>query len=394
MDLSLAEARRLAVAAGGLTGPRPAGRIDRRHARAVLDRLGVIQLDSVAAVARAHELVLLARLGAHPRDLPWRLVAAGEAFEWWGHEASLLPVDLHPPMRRLMAEAALGRARGGLERLERERPGFVARIAAEVRDHGPVSARELAGAEPRRGPWWGWHDAKHACELLFLTGEVTAVRRGFERRYVVPERVIPKAVLDLPVPDADEARRTLLLRAARAIGVGTEADLADHFRLRAGPVRPLVRALVGEGALERVRVEGWPEPAYVLPGARPPARATRAALLAPFDPLVWFRPRLERLFGMRYRIEIYTPAPRRRYGYYVLPLLAGSALIGRADVRARRDAGTLEVLGAWAEPRADVRRGAPPVAAELTRMAAWLGLERVVVADRGDLAPALARALS
>lgn len=391
-ELSAAEARRLAVAAQGLAAPRPRGRLDRRHARGVLERLGALQLDSVSAVARAHELALFARLGPHPRDLDRRLVAAGEAFEYWGHQASLLPVGLHPLLRWRM-ERWVGPAWDAATRLERERPGYLDALVDRVREHGPVAARDLSEGG-RRGPWWGWDDAKLALELLFWRGRLAALRRGgFERVYDLPERVVPAAVLAAPTPPEDDARRELLMRSAAALGVGTAGDLFDYYRLRPERTRHVLAGMVEEGRLVRVRVQGWGEPAYALRGAAPPARVhARARVLAPFDSLVWCRPRLERMFGMRYRIEIYTPEARRVHGYYVMPVLVGDRIVGRLDVRASRREGVLRVLAAWAEPRVPAGRVAEPVARELALMAGWLTGGRLEVADRGDLAPALRRA--
>jgi len=393
--LDRAEARRIALAAQGFDRARPAAGADRRSVRTVFGRLGVVQIDSVNVLVRSHELPLFSRLGAHPRD---SLVAAswrGEAFEYWGHEASFLPVDAHPLLRHRMAAAADGAAWKGLVALARRRPGFVADVLAEVGRRGPVGAGEIGMGGGRTGPWWGWSEAKRALEYLFWTGAVTARRSPtFERRYELTERVVPAAVLAAPTPDPDDARRALLRRAAGALGVGTVGDLADYFRIPRPVARPLVADLVEDGALTEVRVEGWREPAYLDPTARLPRAVDATALVSPFDSLVWERARTERLFGFRYRLELYTPAERRVHGYYVLPFLCGDSLVARVDLRADRRAGVLAVLGAYAEPDVDTAAVAVRLAAELAQLAAWLGLDAVHVARRGDLARRLTAAVA
>jgi uncharacterized protein len=390
--LSAAEARRVAIGAQGLARPRPATPPGGRQLRVLADRLGVIQIDSVNVLARAHYLPAFSRLGPYdPADLdrlshrsPRRL------FEYWGHEASLLPVRLWPHMRWRMDRAA-HEAWDGMRAMHHERPELLGQVLDDVRARGPVSARDLAEEErPRRsGPWWDWSDVKRAVEFLFWSGEVTSARRrGFERLYDVPERVIPRAVLALPAPPVDEAQRELVRVASRAYGVATERDLRDYFRLPVAEARARVGELVEAGELLPVDVEGWRDQAYLHPDATVPRRATGAALVAPFDPLVWERSRVERLFGMRYRIEIYIPAPKRVHGYYVLPFLLGDRLVARVDLKADRQAGVLRVQAAHTEP------GAPPetaaaLRAELELMAGWLGLGGVAVSPVGDLAPAL-----
>ncbi len=393
--LSAGEARRVAVAALGLHARRPAGAVDRRHVRAVLRSVALLQIDSVNIVARAHYLPLFSRLGAYPTGLLDRMAYRDrELFEYWGHEASLLPVAVHPLLRWRMARAARSDAWG----IARERPGYVEAVLAEVGARGPVAAADLEPprTSPRRGTWWDRSDAKRALEILFWTGEVAVATRtaGFERRYDVPERVLPAAVLAAPTPTEDEAHRALLERAARSHGVGTARDLADYFRLPLTASRARLAELVEAGALLAVAVEGWAEPAYLHPAVAVPRRVDACALLAPFDPLVWERARAERLFGFRYRIEIYVPAAQRRYGYYVLPFLLGDRLVARVDLKADRAAGQLRVLGAWAEPTADPAPTAAALAGELAALARWLELADVTVAARGDFAPLLARVVA
>ncbi len=392
--LSAAEARRTALAAQGFGRPRPENPPSTRALLSTVERLGLLQIDSVNVLSRAHYLPLFSRLGPYDRDrldaASWR--APRRLFEYWGHEASLIPVSAQPLLRWRM-DRAEHEAWGGMRRIRTERPELVERVLADVRANGPISARQLAEDEapPRSGPWWGWSDVKRAVELLFWSGQVTSARRrGFERLYDVPERVLPRAVLGAPTPTVEEAQRGLLRIAARACGIATERDLRDYFRLPAAAAKARVAELVEAGELHEVTVEGWRTPGLLHPAARVPRRVRARALLGPFDSLVWERPRVERLFGFRYRLEIYVPAPKRVHGYYVLPFLLGDRLVGRVDLKADRAAGTLVVQAAWAED------GAPPETAaalhdELALLATWLGLERVHVVDRGNLAPALRR---
>lgn len=396
------EARRLALAAQGFGSPRPTGRVDRRHVRGVLQRVGCIQIDSVNVVVRSQELPLWARLGDHPRTLLPAMAHDVELVEYWCHEASLVPVTWWPLLQWRMQAARDGRGTwSGLAQLQRDHPGYVEAVLAEVRERGPLTAGGLSDPGTRSGPWWGWNRGKQALEYLFWCGHLTA-RRGptFERVYDLPERVLPAHVLAAAVPTEHDARKELLVLAARACGVGTAADLADYPRIRLTAARPLLDELVAEGRLEAVQVAGWDAPAYLHPDATLPRAVHARALLSPFDSLVWCRPRDERLFGFHYRLELYTPAPKRRYGYYVLPFLLGDALVARVDVKADRSAGVLRVPGAFAEPGTDPHDVTANLAEELTAMAAWLGLERVAVgtadgtAGRGDLSALLARRLA
>ncbi|MGH3666072.1 MAG: winged helix-turn-helix domain-containing protein [Egibacteraceae bacterium] len=397
--LSASQARRIALAAQGFADPRPAGRVDRRHLRRVLDRVGLLQIDSVNIVTRAHYLPLFSRLGPYPTALLDRSAYARqpgrnghELFEYWGHEASLLPLDLHPLLRWRMARAAT-EAWGSVAAIARNRPGYVDEILQAVVERGPVRAGDLQPPAASRGPWWDRSDAKYALEWLFWTGQLSVAHRvNFQRHYDLAERVLPADVLAAPTPTEEDAHRALLLRAARHLGIGTARDLADYFRIRIGPARARLAELAENGDLVEVAVQGWHQPAYLHPGARLPRRVDARALLVPFDPLIWERPRVERLFGFRYTIEIYTPAPKRRWGYYVLPFLLGDRLVARVDLKADRPTGVLRVLGAWAEDHAPSSAGvAPALAAELASLAGWVGLGDVAIADRGDLAPTLAR---
>ena len=392
---SAAEARGIVLAAQGLATPRPAV-IDVRAVRAAVEQLGVVQIDSVNVLMRSHYLPAFSRLGGYAPAMLDRLSqrAPRALFEYWGHEASLLPVSLHPLLRWRMARAK-EHAWGRMRRIARYRPHLVRDVLAIVAERGPITASEIeVGNKKRKTGWWEWSDAKTAIEFLFWSGQVTsAQRRGFERVYDLPERVLPARALAATTPGEHEAQRALVERAARALGIATEADLRDYYRLPLAATRKAIEELVESRALERVTVEGWAKPAYLHRAAPPPPRidATRAALLSPFDNLVWARERTARLFGMKYRIEIYVPQPQRVHGYYVLPFLLGDQLVARVDLKADRATKTLRVQAAHAEPGVKKPRVASALAGELSRMAEWLGLDRVEVAPRGDLAAALSR---
>ena len=362
----------------------------------IVGRLNLFQIDSVNVLTRAHYMPLFSRLGPYPRSAlesaawgrPRRL------FEYWAHEASLVPLDLQPLLRWRMARADRGIGIwSGLKAFATERRPEAEAILQRITEAGPLAAADLGGARGVGG-WWGWSDSKAAVEWLFWTGRITTrTRRGaFERVYDLTERVLPGSILDRPTPDEADAHRALLGLSAEALGIATAGDLRDYFRLSPDDAKPRLDELAEQGDLIPVRVHGWDQQAYLHRNARQPRRASGRALLAPFDPLVWERARTERLFGLRYRIEIYTPADKRLHGYYVLPFLLGDQLAARVDLKADRQASALLVQNAHAEPD-------PPadlcehLVAELTLMAGWLGLERVIVGSGGDLAPALAHAL-
>ena len=397
--LTAVEARRIALAAQGFAQPRPTGRIGTRQLRRVIEQLGLLQLDSVNVFSRSHYLPLFARLGPYPRDVLDRLAAhtAGpirrEFFEYWGHEASLIPVRLQPHLRWRMARAGTD-AWGRMVRIARDFPDLVERMYELVAEHGPIRAAQT-GVERRArepGQMWNWHDGKVALEYLFWSGRVTAARRvNFERLYDLTERVLPAAVLAMPTPSIEEAQRQLLLVAAQALGVATEPDLGDYFRLPRAESKLRVAELVEAGDLIPVTVDGWRGPAYLWPAARRPRSVEAQALLSPFDSLIWYRDRTSRLFDFRYRVEIYTPAAARVHGYYVLPFLLDEALVARVDLKSDRQAGALLVQGAFAEPGVDLEAVAGPLATELRRTADWLELDDVVVGERGDLATPLRR---
>ncbi|MGY1834572.1 winged helix-turn-helix domain-containing protein [Blastococcus sp. SYSU DS0510] len=394
--LPAALARRIALAAQGFADPRPATAVGTRQLRRLTERLAVVQIDSVNVLSRSHYLPAFSRLGPYPQEVLDGLAnRRHDLFEYWAHEASFLPVRLHPFLRWRMA-AAQEEAWGTMTRVHRERPEYVASLLERVRRDGPLRAGELQEERPNLpGSMWNWHAGKAALEYLFFTGALTASRRtaGFERVYDLPERVLPAAVLDAPTPERPDAVRELVRTAARALGVATETDLRDYFRLRPADARTAIAELADAGELQPVEVAGWGRPAWLDPAARRPRWIRARALLSPFDSLVWERPRVERIFGFRYRLEIYTPAQQRVHGYYVLPFLLGDRLVGRVDLKADRKAGALRVQAAHAEDGVDRGVVAAELADELRLMAGWMALDDVAVVGRGDLAPDLSRAL-
>lgn len=396
--LTAAEARRIALAAQGFGAGRLDGDIGRRQLLRGIDRLGVIQIDSVNVVSRTHYLPLFSRLGAYPRtlleDIAWG--KRPPLFEYWAHEASLLPLAAQPLFRWRMEDARAGvGVWKSVARFLRERRELIERALAEIEQRGPLAASELEVGEKGQGGWWGWSEAKRAVEVLFWAGELTtATRRGtFERVYGLTDRVMPKAVREAPTPTRADAQRQLVRLAARAQGIATERDLRDYFRMGVAETKARIAELVEAGELAPVTVKGWDQPAYLDPAARRPRRISANALLSPFDNLIWFRERAERLFGVRVKLEIYTPAHQRTHGYYVLPFLQGDAITARVDLKAERKAGVLAVQAAHDEPWANAETP-HALADELKLMAGWLGLERVRVEPRGDLAGALAAAVT
>jgi uncharacterized protein YcaQ len=410
ITLSLPEARRLAIASQGF-GARPATP-SRNHVRKLAEQLNAFQIDSVNVLVRAHYVPAFARLGAYPMTALDELTyQQRKLFEYWGHAACLLPVALYPLLRfRMPTDVAL-------EYMRSERGAFMAQAYAEVGERGPIAAAELSNAGQRSGKWWGWSSGKATLEYLYDAGLLAiAGRRGFERLYDIAPRVIPQAVLDAPVPPREEAMKQLICLGAKAYGVGTLSDITGYLMidgwrdrnptepwwerpagrtgLRARPIgKRLVSELVEEGRLLPATVDGWSEPAFLYPGARVPRKVDARALVTPFDSLVWERSRIARLFGMKYTIELYTPIPKRVYGYYVFPFLLGDTLVGRCDLKADRQRRVLMVQSAFLEPGQQAARVAPELAAELRAMQAWLELERIEVAPRGDLAAELLRSL-
>jgi uncharacterized protein YcaQ len=380
--LSLSEARRIALAAQGLDRAPPAKEAGARAVAAVVERLGAVQIDSVNVLVRSQYLPLFARLGPYRRELLDGLAYGGRRrtlFEYWGHEASLLPLDSYPLFRWRMERAARGEGiYRSLARLAREKPALIRSVEREVRERGPLAAGELSGKPRSSGGWWGWSEHKRALEYLFWSGRLaTASRRNFERLYDVAERVIPERVRSLPPLEPAAQQRGLVARAAAALGVATARDLALYFRLPLADARARIAELLEDGTLRELSVESWKEAAFLARGARLPAAAEAAALLSPFDSLVWDRARLERLFGFHYRISLYTPRHLRVHGYYVLPFLLGERLVARVDLKADRAARALLLRGLHLEP--GVRRSEilPPLQRKLAQMAEWLDLDRV-----------------
>jgi len=399
--LSAAQARRVAVAAQGFHDPRPSGPVTRAHLRRLIGRIQVLQLDSVSVAVRAHYAPMFSRMGPYDRDLldaaAWSHSARSPRLlvEYWAHEAALMAIEDWPLLRWRMREYTGGR--WGVEIVEKN-PRLVDDVVAAVVELGPSTAGQIEAhlqSAPKRGKgaWWNRTDTKWVAEALFASGVLTTAHRtGFARHYDLVERVLPADVVARQVDDV-EAVRELTLRAATALGVATEADIRDYFRLRPGQSKSAIADLVATGELEPVQVDGWTAPAYLRAGQPVPRADRGTALLCPFDPLIFLRPRIERLFGFHYRIEIYTPAAKRRFGYYVWPLLLDGDLVARVDLKADRSAGVLQVIGAFIEPGQDARRVADAMAGELQTMATWLGLAGVTAGERGDLAGALRRAL-
>lgn len=357
----------------------------------MLRRLHLLQIDSVNVLTRAHYMPLFSRLGPYDRDaLDGLAYRERFLFEYWGHEASLLLTELYPLFRwRMDRSHELWSKRWA----SKEAIALLERVFDEVATRGPIGVSDLDGVGRRSGPWWGWAPGKAALEHLFADGRITtADRRNFERRYDLVERVVPADLLAMHV-DQPEAHRRLLIRAADALGVATLPDLADYFRLKPAECAPRLAELLEGGDLLPVTVEGWRKPAYMRPGAPIPRAIAARALLSPFDPVVWARERTERIFGFRYRIEIYVPEPKREFGYYVLPFLLNEDLVARVDIKADRAASRLWIRSAWLETGRDAAVVAAALAQECRDMASWLGLEQVHVDRRGTLATALRAAL-
>lgn len=383
LSFTLKQARRLALAAQGFDGRPTSASVQPARLNRLIERLGVLQIDSVNALVRSHYLPLFSRLGHYTPDLldqaAWSQGRRRTLFEYWGHEASLLPLAMYPLMRWRMERASRGEGiYRQLAQFGQERQDVIRRVLASVREQGAVGAGSLSTRQEKAGPWWDWSAEKHALEWLFAAGEVTvAGRRGFERLYDLPERVFPSSVLQQPLPDEPQAQRALLLHAAQALGVGTEKDLRDYFRLDPADSRGRLAELEEAGELVRCQVQGWKQPAWCRPNAKIPRKMAASALLSPFDSLVWERSRTERLFDFRYRLEIYTPAHKRVYGYYVLPFLHNERIAARVDLRAERALGRLAVHAVHEEAPGLGEEGMQALAVNLRRLADWLGLARI-----------------
>jgi len=393
--ISNGEARRLALTAQGFAEPLPSGRVDIRHFRRIIRQIGLLQLDSVQAVCRSHFLPIYSRLGLYDRDaLESWLWYSGEMFEAWSHEASILPVEFEPLLRWSKLRARSGPNWDGSRKLTCLQERYIDSILQEVQKEAPLRARDLKDPRPRTGTWWeGRSDGLRALDWLFRVGDVGVTRtRNFEKQFHPLTNLLPEKVKELPTPSEHEAQRSLLEAACRFHGVGTVADLSDYFRLRVVEARPRLAELVEQERLIEVAVEGWQEPAFKHPDVKSVQKVETRTLLSPFDPLIWFRPRAERLFDFKYRLEIYVPEKRRKYGYYVLPFLLGDALVARVDLRVDRANGRLSVVAAYGEEGIAKDHVAFELSAELKRLASFLGLTVVDLGTRGDLIGSLRKA--
>ena len=403
VSLSAAEARRLALAAQGFGGTRT-GATPAKILK-LANRLGAIQIDSVNVLVRAHHMPVYSRLGPYPlTSLDELAYTKRRLFEYFAHAACYIPIQLYPLFRWRMDASYEADWYGGASKQVRS---YIESVHRFVEENGPVVASELPQAGKSTGNWWGWSDGKRAIETLFRLGRVTvAGRRNFARLYDVPERVIPKAILEAPAPSPDDAKKELLVLAAKALGVGAASDIGGYFYIESWWDRPAVKGkrrrseinrligeLVDEGRLTPASVEGWIEPGYIAPGTRVPRSIEASGLVSPFDPIMWNRIPTQRVFGFSYQIEIYVPEAKRKYGYYVLPFLQGDRFVARVDLKADRKQKALLVPGAFVEPGNDPKRVAAGLAEELQRTADWLGLERIEVGGRGDLVGSLSRAL-
>jgi uncharacterized protein YcaQ len=382
--LSIADARALALAAQGFDTPRPTNKATQRHVNSLISRLGVIQIDSVNVLVRSQELPLFSRLGNHDRNAIPKATESQKIFEYWGHEAAHLPVEIHPLFRWKMEAARLGKARHwGLTSFYDDNKAFVKRMLKHVETNGPTTARELSTRTEKRGAdkktWWDWDESKTALEYLFLTGQLMSRGRGtdFARIYDTPERVLPPNILNAPTPTEHDARKQLLMRSAIAQGVATATDLADYYRQKPAAIKPLIAELLEEGELRAVTVDGWTEKAFTHRSAKLPKQLHATALLSPFDSLVWHRPRNERIFDFHYRIEIYTPKEKRKFGYYVLPFMMNGQMVGRVDLKADRANSKLLVHSVHTEKGIKRATINDALNNELCALASWLGLDKV-----------------
>lgn len=399
-SISRAEARRITLAAQGVAGARPRGRIDRRHLRKTMNRLQLLQLDSVPVVIRTQYMPLFSRLGPYRAELLDEVAypRAGRDHEWfeaWSHEASLLPVEMEPWLRWSKQQAREGATWGRLYRIAREDPDYIEAVLGEVKARGPIAAGELSDPRPNRGDWWGSRSAGAlALDWLFRIGEVGVRRRpGFVKEFDLFDRIVPSDIRERATPSPEASFDELLIRSARAHGIATADCLVDYFRLPKKPAKARLAGLVEDGRLIACDVEGWSGQAFLDPAARCPRSVSGAALLSPFDPVVWNRKRIEGLFDFDYRIEIYVPEPKRRFGYYVLPMLLGDRLAARFDLKTDRQKNVLEVRGAFVEEHAEPGEVAEAAAGELLALARFVGVEGVRVGRRGNLARPLAQAL-
>ncbi len=387
--ISASVARRIALGAQGFNDPTPKGAVDRRHLRRVMGRLGLLQLDSVPVVMRTHYMPLFSRLGSYDPDLLDRTAYRhDEWFEAWSHEASLLPVESEPLLRWHKDRSRRGGTWGHLVKFAADNEAYVDDVLDQVRSCGRMASGDLEDPRPRNGEWWGSRsDGSVALDWLFRIGEVgIRRRRGFVKEFDVLDRIVPAEILALPTPSEEEAHRQLLRRAAASFGIGAAPDLIDYYRLPKRPAKERLAELVENGDLVEVEVEGWNRPAFLHPDAARPRSIDACTFVSPFDPVVWFRERGERLFDFAYKIEIYVPADQRRFGYYVLPLLLGDRIVGRCDLKTDRVDGVLRVLSAFSEDRADTSDVVDAMRRALDDLAVFVGAGGWAVSgERGDL---------
>jgi uncharacterized protein YcaQ len=391
--LTRAEVRRIAIAAQGLGSPRPSATVNIGHVRRVVRRTGLLQIDSVNVVERAHNLTLFSRLGGYDPGLVWRALEERHVFEYWGRMASFCPIEDFPLFRHRMARYAAGKGEW-ISALNARVPGYVESVYRQVAERGPLTVADLEEPGASRGPWWEWADGKIALEHLFAAGRVAvAFRRNFTRYYDIVERVIPSRHLETSELPQPEAQKRLISQAAKALGVGTARDLLGYYGIGLKAGRPVLDSLVADGALVQIEVAGWSEPAYLPIDTSLPRITAARALINPFDTYMWNRDRIERLHDFFYRIEIYVPEPKRVHGYYVFPFLLGDDLVARVDLKADRKAGVLRVHAAFREPGVDPVHIARELVMELREMAGWLGLGEISVGRKGDLAGYLRKSI-
>lgn len=399
-QLTQSQAQRLALKAQGFGRHRADDDAPITHTRSIMrcvDQMAALQIDAINTVIRSHYMPVYSRLGHYSRDTLSRNVflpssqrrAKRRYFEYWGHECSIMPLSLYPLFHWRREDAANGvGVYQQISALNRRKPEFVDAIRQQIHDHGPATHRTLA-LDTRGSGMWEWSESKQALEYLFWSGEITTVgRQGFERLYDFAEHSIPADLLEAQ-HDRAASQAQLILRSVEALGVGTASDVRDYFRLPAKEADAAIAQLLSDGLIEAVTVKGWNRTAYTLPDVTLPRRCHATTLLTPFDPIVWHRERTERLFDFSYRIEIYVPAAKRRYGYYVLPFLMHGQLVARVDIKAERDTGILRVKGAWSEVGTEVSDVARELNRELQRLAHWLGLGTIDVCRNGDLATRL-----
>jgi hypothetical protein len=380
------------LAAQGLAASRPKSP-NVGHLTRAIRTAGVLQIDSVNVVERAHHLTLFSRLGPYDANLLWRALDERRIFEYWGRMASFCPVEDFPLYRWRMDRHAEGNWER-IQTLKEKAPGYIEDVYRQVVERGPLTASDLDEPGDRSGPWWGWADGKVALEHLFGAGKLAVSHRNnFTRYYDITERVVPAEHLSAATPEPREAQKQLMLNAIRALAAGTARDIVDYYWIRPAIGRPLLTELVAEGSILEAEIAGWNEPAYIDPAVRIPRSVDARSLINPFDTYAWNRDRLERLHGFQYRIEIYVPQPKRVYGYYVFPFLLGDDLVARVDLKADRKAGVLRVPGAFLEDSQDPKRVARELAIELAEMAWWLGLGEIEVGKKGNLAGELRRAV-